>query len=221
MAFPNRLRRARAQANCLGLPHTSRQGPTKSISLDPENWPGCGCLYLSWIIDYHWIVWIIINYCKLSLMILNYHYLLMWIITKYCELFPQAITRTKKGLYPLSGYVLMKIWRRNAFPCLARMRRKLSFPLYEGYLTSILFKCFKVINYTKTCMMVHEGLRIRDLSNWHILLCRTTGLYTKTLARIIYRDITRFSVVFVIVFLGFCGAMYMALKATGSQELFR
>lgn len=49
---------------------------------------------------------------------------------------------------------------------------------------------------------------------------RTTGLYTRTLARIIYRDITRFSVVFVIVFLGFCGAMYMALKATGSQELF-
>ncbi|XP_020624661.1 uncharacterized protein LOC110062138 [Orbicella faveolata] len=49
---------------------------------------------------------------------------------------------------------------------------------------------------------------------------RTTGLYTKTLARIIYRDITRFSVVFVVVFLGFCGAMYMALKATGSQELF-
>ncbi|RMX39953.1 hypothetical protein pdam_00021266, partial [Pocillopora damicornis] len=50
---------------------------------------------------------------------------------------------------------------------------------------------------------------------------RTTGLYTKTLARIIYRDITRFSVVFTIVFLGFCGAMFMALKATGSQELFR
>ncbi|KAJ7321440.1 hypothetical protein OS493_035014 [Desmophyllum pertusum] len=49
---------------------------------------------------------------------------------------------------------------------------------------------------------------------------RTTGLYTKTLARIIYRDMTRFSVVFVIVFLGFCGAMFMALKATGSQELF-
>ncbi|PFX32144.1 Transient receptor potential cation channel subfamily V member 4 [Stylophora pistillata] len=49
---------------------------------------------------------------------------------------------------------------------------------------------------------------------------RTTGLYTKTLAKIIYRDITRFSVVFVIVCLGFCGAMFMALKATGSQELF-
>jgi len=67
-------------------------------------------------------------------------------------------------------------------------------------------------------MMGHEG---RILLNVHILLCRTTGLYTKTLARIIYRDITRFSVVFVVVFLGFCGAMYMALKATGSQELFR
>lgn len=49
---------------------------------------------------------------------------------------------------------------------------------------------------------------------------RTTGLYTKTLAKIIYRDITRFSVVFLVVFIGFCGAMFMALKATGSQELF-
>ncbi|CAH3129417.1 unnamed protein product [Pocillopora meandrina] len=49
---------------------------------------------------------------------------------------------------------------------------------------------------------------------------RTTGLYTKTLAKIIYRDMTRFSVVFLIVFIGFCGAMFMALKATGSQELF-
>ncbi|RMX39951.1 hypothetical protein pdam_00021264 [Pocillopora damicornis] len=48
----------------------------------------------------------------------------------------------------------------------------------------------------------------------------TTGLYTKTLAKIIYRDMTRFSVVFLIVFIGFCGAMFMALKATGSQELF-
>ena len=51
-------------------------------------------------------------------------------------------------------------------------------------------------------------------------LLRTTGLYTKTLAKIIYRDITRFSVVFLIVFIGFCGAMFMALKATGSQALF-
>lgn len=49
---------------------------------------------------------------------------------------------------------------------------------------------------------------------------RTTGLYTKTLAKIIYRDITRFSVVFLIVFIGFCGAMFMALKATDKQDLF-
>ena len=57
--------------------------------------------------------------------------------------------------------------------------------------------------------------------NAHILLCRTTGLYTNTLARIIYQDITRFSVVLIIVFIGFAGAMYMALKATDSQKLFR
>ena len=56
--------------------------------------------------------------------------------------------------------------------------------------------------------------------NQYLFLSRTTGLYTKTLAKIIYRDMTRFSVVFLIVFIGFCGAMFMALKATGSQELF-
>ena len=48
----------------------------------------------------------------------------------------------------------------------------------------------------------------------------TTGLYTKTLAKVIYRDMSRFSVVFVIVFLGFCGALFMALKAMGKQDMF-
>ncbi|KAJ7321428.1 hypothetical protein OS493_035001 [Desmophyllum pertusum] len=37
---------------------------------------------------------------------------------------------------------------------------------------------------------------------------RATGLYTKTLARIVYRDITRFSCVFLVVFLAFCGAFF-------------
>ncbi|XP_067030210.1 uncharacterized protein [Acropora muricata] len=49
---------------------------------------------------------------------------------------------------------------------------------------------------------------------------RITGLYTKTLAKIVYLDITRFCVVFVVIFLGFCGSMYMALKATASQKHF-
>ncbi|XP_015761533.1 PREDICTED: transient receptor potential cation channel subfamily V member 5-like [Acropora digitifera] len=51
-------------------------------------------------------------------------------------------------------------------------------------------------------------------------LSSTTGLYTKTLAKVIYRDMSRFSVVFIIVFLGFCGALFMALKATRKQDLF-
>lgn len=49
---------------------------------------------------------------------------------------------------------------------------------------------------------------------------RTTGLYTKTLSRIIYRDMSRFSVVFLVAFLGFCGALFMALRATGKQDMF-
>ena len=49
---------------------------------------------------------------------------------------------------------------------------------------------------------------------------RTTGLYTKTLARIIYRDMSRFSVVFLLAFLGFCGALFIALRAIGKQDMF-
>ncbi|XP_068676223.1 transient receptor potential cation channel subfamily V member 2-like isoform X2 [Montipora foliosa] len=51
-------------------------------------------------------------------------------------------------------------------------------------------------------------------------LFRTTGLYTKTLAKVIYRDMSRFSVIFVVVFLGFCGAIFMALKSTDKQDMF-
>lgn len=49
---------------------------------------------------------------------------------------------------------------------------------------------------------------------------RTTGLYTKTLAKIIYRDITRFGVVFVVVFFAFCGTFVMSLRASGTSKLF-
>ena len=52
-------------------------------------------------------------------------------------------------------------------------------------------------------------------------LLRTTGLYTKTLAKIIYYDISRFAVVFMVVFIGFCGSLYVSLGATNSQDLFR
>ncbi|XP_031558823.1 transient receptor potential cation channel subfamily V member 6-like [Actinia tenebrosa] len=49
---------------------------------------------------------------------------------------------------------------------------------------------------------------------------RTTGLYTKTLAKIIYRDITRFGVVFIVVFFAFCGTFFMSLRASGTSKLF-
>jgi len=51
-------------------------------------------------------------------------------------------------------------------------------------------------------------------------LSSTTGLYTRTLAKVIHRDMSRFSVVFVIVFLGFCGALFMALKALDKQDMY-
>ncbi|KAJ7321417.1 hypothetical protein OS493_034990, partial [Desmophyllum pertusum] len=49
---------------------------------------------------------------------------------------------------------------------------------------------------------------------------RATGLYTKTLARIVYRDITRFSCVFLVVFLAFCGAFFLSLRATSAVQVF-
>ncbi|XP_028394669.1 transient receptor potential cation channel subfamily A member 1-like isoform X2 [Dendronephthya gigantea] len=50
-------------------------------------------------------------------------------------------------------------------------------------------------------------------------ITRTTGLYAKTLAKIIYRDITRFVILFAVVCVGFCGALFMALTATGMQDI--
>lgn len=52
------------------------------------------------------------------------------------------------------------------------------------------------------------------------IFLRSTGLYTKTLAKVVYRDMSRFSMIFVIVFLGFCGSIFMTLKATDKQDMF-
>nr|XP_058957050.1 transient receptor potential cation channel subfamily A member 1-like [Pocillopora verrucosa] len=49
---------------------------------------------------------------------------------------------------------------------------------------------------------------------------RTTGLYTKTLAKIIQQDLTRFMAVFVAIFLPFCGALFLSLRSSNqNQEL--
>jgi len=49
---------------------------------------------------------------------------------------------------------------------------------------------------------------------------RTTGLYTKTLAKIIRQDVTRFMVVFAVVFLSFCGSLFLSLRSSKqSQQL--
>lgn len=80
-------------------------------------------------------------------------------------------------------------------------------------------ECLQMRNEVVAKMCNDAAFLIHSVFFSHLTL-RTTGLYTKTLAKIIYRDITRFSVVFLVVLIGFCGAMFMALKATGSQELF-
>ncbi|XP_058942043.2 uncharacterized protein [Pocillopora verrucosa] len=49
---------------------------------------------------------------------------------------------------------------------------------------------------------------------------RTTGLYTKTLAKIIQQDLTRFMAVFAVVFLPFCGALFLSLRCSGKNHQF-
>ena len=53
-----------------------------------------------------------------------------------------------------------------------------------------------------------------------VSFCRTMGLYTTTLVRIIREDITRFMMFFSVIFIGFCGAMEMALKMNDMQGYF-
>ncbi|XP_022777936.1 uncharacterized protein LOC111319424 [Stylophora pistillata] len=47
---------------------------------------------------------------------------------------------------------------------------------------------------------------------------RTTGLYTKTLAKIILHDVTRSMAVFDVIFFSFCGALTLSLCYSGSRE---
>lgn len=57
-------------------------------------------------------------------------------------------------------------------------------------------------------------LRLFKFSN----VARNTGLYTTTLVKIIEEDITRFLVFFSAIFIGFCGAMFLALKVNDVQD---
>ena len=52
-------------------------------------------------------------------------------------------------------------------------------------------------------------------------ICRTTGLYTKTLAKIIRQDVTRFMTVFAVVFLSFCGSLFLSLRSSKQSQQFR
>ena len=54
-----------------------------------------------------------------------------------------------------------------------------------------------------------------------LIFFRTTGLYTKTLAKIILHDVTRSMAVFVVVFLSFCGALSLSLRYSSENQHFR
>lgn len=55
---------------------------------------------------------------------------------------------------------------------------------------------------------------------FYFLSYRITGLYTTTLKNILKNDITRFMSVFFVVFFGFCGSLYIALKTDEMQSSF-
>lgn len=49
---------------------------------------------------------------------------------------------------------------------------------------------------------------------------RTTGLYTKTLAKIIRQDVTRFMAVFAVVFFSFCGSLFLSARSSKQDQPF-
>ncbi|XP_066015275.1 uncharacterized protein [Pocillopora verrucosa] len=51
-------------------------------------------------------------------------------------------------------------------------------------------------------------------------LTRTTGLYTKTLAKIILHDVTRSIAVFIVIFFSFCGALSLSLCYSDENQQF-
>lgn len=47
---------------------------------------------------------------------------------------------------------------------------------------------------------------------------REYGIYVQTLARIIVKDVTKFAVIFVIIWVAFAGSVYLALSATNGFD---
>ncbi|XP_028403084.1 transient receptor potential cation channel subfamily V member 5-like [Dendronephthya gigantea] len=47
---------------------------------------------------------------------------------------------------------------------------------------------------------------------------RITGLYTTTIVKMIMEDVKRFMLFFAVIFIGFCGTMFLALKVDGTQD---
>ena len=75
--------------------------------------------------------------------------------------------------------------------------------------------------------LLSQGLLMKFTANNHVntnllfLFFRTTGLYTKTLAKVIQQDLTRFMTVFIVVCLPFCGALFLSLRFSQENYQFR
>ena len=82
--------------------------------------------------------------------------------------------------------------------------------LTNQYAPGIIFICLKFL-----CLSLYQS------QDSIFFTSRATGLYTKTLASIIMRDITRFIVVFAVVCISFCGAVFLSLRGASVQHLYR
>lgn len=71
---------------------------------------------------------------------------------------------------------------------------------------------------------MHFSLFIYKYRSWGyrcLYFSRTTGLYTKTMGRIINQDLSRFMAVFVVIFLPFCLALFLSLRSHDQNQYFR
>ncbi|CAH3129357.1 unnamed protein product [Pocillopora meandrina] len=93
------------------------------------------------------------------------------------------------------------------------------------WLGLLLILCIMPLRYTHSKLQwmvaslafLFNFLRIFEFS----CVTRTTGLYTKTLAKIILYDVTKSMTVFVVIFLSFCGAIALSLRYSTENHHFR
>ena len=53
---------------------------------------------------------------------------------------------------------------------------------------------------------------------FYFIIIREIGIYTKTFANIIYKDITLFALIYGVCFVAFSGAIFLSVKAANKED---